>query len=91
MEDIVKGFLIIIGGAEDKTGNSIILKQARQMLKDDEQLTILTTATEKPEEAGEKYLKAFNRLGITNIHVLNINTRDNADDEKYCALQRSSR
>lgn len=91
MEDIVKGFLIIIGGAEDKTGNSIILKQARQMLKDDEQLTILTTATEKPEEAGEKYLKAFNRLGITNIHVLNINTRDNADDEKYCAVLRSSR
>ncbi len=91
MEDNAKGFLIIIGGAEDKTGNSIILKQARQLLQDDEQLTILTTATEKPQEAGEKYHKVFKRLGITNIQILNINTREIADDEQYCEKLRSSR
>lgn len=91
MEDIVKGFLIIIGGAEDKTGDSTILKQAREMLKNDDQLTILLTATEKPEEKGENYLKVFNRLGITNIQLLNINTRDSADDKQYCDKLRSSR
>jgi cyanophycinase len=91
MGDNTKGFLFIIGGAEDKTGNSIILKQVREMLKDDEQLAVLLTATEKPEEVGEKYLEAFNRLGITNIQLLNINTRDNADDKQYCDKLRASR
>lgn len=76
----VKGHLIIIGGAEDKTGESVILKQARQMLTDDEILTVLTTATESPIEVGENYKQAFARLGVKNIQVLNINTRDDAND-----------
>lgn len=46
MQDSIKGYLIIIGGAEDKLGDSVILKQARQMMSENEKLTILTTATD---------------------------------------------
>lgn len=81
----------MIGGAEDKTGNSDILRQAPQLLKDNEVLTVLTTATEKPQEAGEKYRRVFDRLGVKNIQILNINTRDDADDEQYGNKLRSSR
>jgi len=91
MEDALKGYLIIIGGAEDKTGNSTILKQAPQMLSDDDILTILTTATEKPREAGEKYRCVFDRLGVKNIQVLNINTRDDADNGDCCEKIKKSR
>lgn len=86
-----KGYLIIIGGAEDKEGNSVILRQAPELMGKDDLLTILTTATEKPEEAYEKYRKVFGRLGVKKIESLNINTRDDADSEEYCNRIRSSR
>lgn len=86
-----KGILIIIGGAEDKEGDSVILRQAPQMLGDGEALTILTTATEKPEEVGGTYRKVFERLGVKSIRVLNINTRDDAESTENCGQLRNSK
>lgn len=91
MDEPGRGFLIIIGGAEDKEGNSVILRQAPQMLSSGDTLTILTTATEKPKEAGEKYIQVFQRLGIGKIQTLNINTRDDADNTSYCDKIKNSR
>lgn len=91
MDGNSKGYLIIIGGAEDKNGNSIILKQAPQMLSDGGLLTVLTTATEKPQEAGQKYFIVFQRLGVKNIQILNINTRDDANNDTYCEKLLNSR
>ena len=91
MTENSKGTLIIIGGAEDKNGNSTILKQAPQALEEKDALTVLTTATESPKEAGEKYRRVFERLGVRNVRILNINTRDDADSEAYCGELRSSR
>lgn len=84
MQENEKGYLIIIGGAEDKQGESVILKQAFQMLSSDDYLTILTTATQNPEEVGKTYKDVFNKIGIQNIKVLNINTRDEANDMQLC-------
>ena len=50
-----KGCLIIIGGAEDKKGDSVILKQAPEMLMENDILTVLTTETEQPRETGQDY------------------------------------
>jgi cyanophycinase len=77
-----KGYLIIIGGAEDKEGDKTILSQAQQMLSGEDVLTVITTATEKPEEVGNNYFNVFKSIGIKNIKILNINTRDDADNEK---------
>lgn len=79
-----RGFLIIIGGAEDKTEGSVILKQAPQMLSEGESLTVLTTATEYPEEVGQNYDRVFHALGVRSVQLLNINTRDDANQEDYC-------
>lgn len=84
MQDDIRGHLIIIGGAEDKTGEKIILGQAAQMMSENDTLTVLTTATENPVEAGEKYRKAFEETGIKKICILNINTRDDANNEVMC-------
>lgn len=84
MEQTENGHLIIIGGAEDKTGGSVILRQATELLKENEQLTVLTTATQKPKEVGENYRQVFTRLGLKNIEVLNIDTREDADNDNYC-------
>lgn len=79
-----KGYLVIIGGAEDKNGESEILKHISDMIYEDEILTILTTATEYPEETGDKYRDVFSRLGVKNLQVLDINNRDIANDEEIC-------
>ncbi|WP_277668410.1 cyanophycinase [Caproiciproducens galactitolivorans] len=86
-----RGYLIIIGGAEDKNGESVILKQAPEMLSDNDILTVLTTATENPEKVGANYHEVFKRLGVTNIEILNINTRENAENEHYCEMIRKSK
>ncbi len=86
-----KGYLIIIGGAEDKEGEKDILKQAPLMMSDGDVLTVLTTATEKPEEVGNIYYQVFSSLGVHKIQILNINTRDDAENEKNCEIIRSSK
>jgi cyanophycinase len=85
-----KGYLVIIGGAEDKNGDSEILKQISEMIYEDEILTVLTTATEYPEETGEKYRNVFSRLGVKNLQVLDINNRDIANCEDVCEKLRAS-
>jgi cyanophycinase len=86
-----RGYLIIIGGAEDKKGDSVILKQAPELLSKGDALTILTTATEHPEETGKVYYKAFKRLGVDKVQILNINTRDAAHNLDNCRLIEESR
>ena len=91
MEALSKGVLLIIGGAEDKKGESVILKQAKQMLGDEDILTVLTTATQQPQETGQSYRQVFQKLGINNIQILNIDSRDDANDPKNCELIKKSR
>ena len=86
MKDKNRGYLIIIGGAEDKTGECVILRQMRELLSDNEILTILTTATQQPEEVGADYRKVFTRLGVNHIQVLDVSTRDDANREDICGL-----
>jgi len=82
MGEKVKGNLIIIGGAEDKYGERNILKQVADIIGGKEaNLIILTTATEKPDEVGNEYRKVFENLGIINIEVLKINSREEANSD----------
>lgn len=91
MHEDSKGFLIIIGGAEDKTGDCEILRHACELIDENEVLAILTTATEKPAEVGSEYRNIFQRLGVNNIQVLDINTRDEANDYENAAFLQKSR
>ncbi|MCX7614383.1 MAG: cyanophycinase [Clostridiales bacterium] len=91
MTEKARGYLIIIGGAEDKKGDSIILRQAPKMLSSEDLLTILTTATEKPKEAGHDYKEVFKRLGVKHVEILNINTRDDADNEENADIIKKSK
>ncbi len=86
-----KGCLIMIGGAEDKTEGCVILRQAAEMLKGQEMLTVLTTATEKPEEVGQNYQTVFHSLGVGNVRILNITTRDEANSDETSGQIRSSK
>lgn len=80
MGEKVKGNLIIIGGAEDKTGQRTILKHVSDIVREKTgSLVVLTTATEKPKEVGNDYKTVFKSLGVERIEVLDINTREDAN------------
>jgi cyanophycinase len=82
MSELVNGNLLIIGGAEDKWGQSKVLKHAIEMCGGtNSKITVLTTATQKPQEVGEEYRKVFTRLGVNSIDVLNIDNRIDANNE----------
>jgi len=76
------GTLIIIGGAEDKTTDKKILKDVFRLSGgDSSEISIITTATNYPAEVGDEYKRLFSNLGTDKIHVININRREDANDE----------
>lgn len=90
MLEKTKGNLLIIGGAEDKIGKSEILKCIIEIIGSGI-LTVMTTATELPKDVGLEYQEVFTRLGAKNINILNINTREDANQQKSIEIiQKSS-
>ncbi len=91
MEPLPKGLLMIIGGAEDKKEEMSILKKFVSFLKhDDSVLLVLTTATKQARAVGEDYRSAFEKLGLKNIHIINIDSRADANHEEYLKIIRQS-
>jgi cyanophycinase len=89
MGEVVKGRLLIIGGAEDKTGEMEILREAVKLM-DGGRMVVMTTATEHPEEAGDTYRSLFSRLGAKDVEALRVDTRREAEGERAAkALRRA--
>lgn len=75
-----KGYLVIIGGAEDKKKDCEILKEVVSIYKEKKgPLVILTSATDYPREVGEDYKEVFTSLGVEDIKVVDIRTRSEAN------------
>ncbi|TDO21441.1 cyanophycinase [Pedobacter duraquae] len=49
----------------------------------DSRFEIITTASLIPEKVGEEYIKAYAQLDVHNVGVLNIGSREQANDEAY--------
>lgn len=93
------GKLIAIGGAEDKgTENEgyysahsnlhffelgILKRVVQEMGGPDVRIEVVTTASSIPFEVAENYIAAFNKLGCTNVGVMNIRNREEAKDPDY--------
>jgi cyanophycinase len=92
-----KGYLIAIGGAEDKGSeeekerqNSLdffkegILQHIIQLIgkKNPPKIEVITAASTIPDEVGQIYKKAFKKLGTLDIGHLKITSREEADSKK---------
>lgn len=53
-------------------------------------IEIITTASSIPEEVGEEYVKAFAQLDVAHVGVLNIKTREEANQEENIERLRMS-
>lgn len=54
-----------------------IIKESKK--KENSRIEVVTTASTIPLEVGSEYIKAFNYLGASNVDVLHIQKRDEAD------------
>ncbi|MBE9197644.1 MULTISPECIES: cyanophycinase [unclassified Nodularia (in: cyanobacteria)] len=71
--------LVIIGGAEDRDGDSQILREfVRRAGGIKAKIVIMTAAAELPRDVGDDYIKVFERLGSEGVRILDTETRDDA-------------
>lgn len=58
----------------------MINESARQL---GSRVEVITTASQIPELVGHEYIKAFNQLEVTNVNVLDIRNREDAQNPEY--------
>lgn len=87
-----KGILIPIGGNENKgietseiyhleyILDGILSRVVKESGGKDALIIIIPTASSIPKEVGENYISAFEKLGCTNLHVMDIREREESED-----------
>jgi cyanophycinase len=79
-----QGFLVAIGGNEDKQFGKEVLKRVVDLPQGGTQaVAIIPTASVIPEQVAKDYVQAFGRLGIKAIEVLDIRHRDEAERPEH--------
>ncbi|HAA37872.1 MAG TPA: cyanophycinase [Firmicutes bacterium] len=79
MSEQQKGQLVIIGGAEDKEGECIILRRFLSLAGGRKaRLVVLSTASADPQ-IGIQYMRLFTHLGAADVQVLALQTREEAN------------
>jgi cyanophycinase len=78
------GTVIVIGGAEDKIRDRIILNRFVALAGgEDAIVAVISTASSLGTEAGERYRQVFGELGVKTVRPLHAVTRAQANDESF--------
>lgn len=97
-----KGILIPIGGNEDKgpdvneaysldfVKSGILSRVVWESGGIKAKIIVITTASQIPLEVGENYYKAFTRLGCSNLSILHIQEREDAERPEWLELLRAA-
>jgi len=90
----IKGLLIPIGGNEDKGSHDdethtldyvhdgILSRVVRESGGHDSHIIVVTTASQIPLEVAKRYIEAFERLGCTNMEVIDFRIREDVDNSE---------
>lgn len=77
-----RGFLIIIGGAEDKQGDCLVLREfVRAAGGVKARIAVMTAATSYPQEVGDEYTRVFEGLGAGAVQVVHTENRNDSERE----------
>jgi cyanophycinase len=82
-----RGRLVAIGGGEDREDDCGILKEFIRLSKGAKaRIVVMTVATDKPSVLGGEYAAAFKRLGVDEVSVVDVSSREDAKSEKGLEL-----
>jgi cyanophycinase len=77
------GSLVIIGGAEDREGDCIVLREfVRAAGGVKAHIAVMTAATTRPEEVGDDYIRVFERLGAKSVVLVHTERREDSEREE---------
>lgn len=83
-KNLPRGLLVAIGGREDKEEDLEILSTLISLVDSKlPKIEVITTATNFPQEAGQEYRAAFSRGGESSVGILNIVSRETANDTSF--------
>ncbi|MFM7425581.1 MAG: cyanophycinase [Elainella sp.] len=78
-----QGALVIIGGAEDREGDCIVLREfVRRAGGVKATIAVLTAATSMPREVGDTYIAAFTKIGAAEVEVIDTEYPEDAAREE---------
>jgi cyanophycinase len=85
------GTVMVIGGAEDKIRDRLILGRFVELAGGDEAtIAVISTASSLGLEAGERYRAVFGELGVKHVRPLHAMTRAQANDETFARQLRDA-
>jgi cyanophycinase len=88
---VTQGTVIIIGGAEDKVRDRVILSRFTTLAGNkDATIVVVSTASSLGAEAGERYKQVFGELGVRKVRPLHAVTRPQANDESAALAVRDA-
>jgi cyanophycinase len=77
-----RGALVIIGGAEDREGDCLVLREFMRTAGGVKaRIAVMTAATGYPREVGDEYTDIFERLGAESVEVVHTEHRDDSERE----------
>jgi cyanophycinase len=80
----IQSILVAIGGNEDKEKDLNVLKQTVLLTnKKEPYIELITTASNMPKESGESYIAAFEKIGVKNVKIMDIRTREQTRNPEY--------
>jgi len=84
-----RGILVAVGGNEDKEHDLFILRSIISLVKKEMvNIEVITTASEIPEEVGQLYVKAFEKIGGNRLGLMHIRSREQAEEPEMLARVR---
>jgi cyanophycinase len=88
---VADGSVIVIGGAEDKVRDRVILSRFVSLAGGaDARIVVISTASSLGAEAGQRYRQVFGELGVKRFRPIHAVTRSQANDESFVAPLRDA-
>jgi cyanophycinase len=79
---MAEGSVLVIGGAEDKVRDRLILGRFVALAGGaDATIVVISSASSLGAEAGERYRRVFGELGVPRVHPIHAVTRAQANDD----------
>jgi len=86
-----RGILMAIGGAEERTPESPILKEFVRLAGGKRaNIVVMTVATDSPEEVGAEYIEVFEKIGVKSVQAVDVSSRADAIAEENIKAVRES-
>ena len=80
-----RGYIVPVGGAEEKVGNVTILRRFTGLCGPDARIAVIPTASEM-SDTGARYEALFRELGAADARVLPIQSRAEAADQRLVEM-----